>query len=186
MTWTPPALRAGGYATVSGDSTSVTKLEREINTAIIAAIVRIGLDIGKQVFQVHGVDVHDQPRLRKQLKRAAMLKSFAQLPPCEIGIEACGGAHYWSRALMNLDHTVKLIAPHYVIPYRTRSKNDSNDAEPICEAMSRPKTRFFATKSDQGQNSNSVYFSAVCLRGSFTCAPSGRTPSRNRYLYGTC
>jgi transposase len=71
--------------------------------AIIAAIARIGLDIAKRVFQVHGVDVHDQPRLRKQLKRAAVLEFFAQLPPCEVGIEACGGAHYWSRALMKRD-----------------------------------------------------------------------------------
>ena len=120
--------------------------------AIIAAIVRIGLDIAKHVFQVHGVDAHDQPRLRKQLKRAMVLEFFAQLPPCEIGIEACGGAHYWSRELMKLGHTVKLMAPHYVIPYRTRGKNDANDAEAICEAMSRPKTRFVATKSEEQQS----------------------------------
>ena len=94
--------------------------------AIIAAVVRIGLDIAKHVFQVHGVDARDQPRLRKQLQR--VMEFFAQLPPCEIGIEACGGAHYWSRELMKLDHTVKLMAPHYVIPYRTRGKNDANDS----------------------------------------------------------
>ena len=152
MTWTPPALRASGCATLRGGSASVTKL-REVNMAIIAAIARIGLDIAKQVFQVHGVDARDQPRLRKQLKRAMVLEFFTQLPPCEIGIEPCGGAHYWSRELMKLGHTVKLMAPHYVIPYRTRGKNDANDAEAICEAMSRPKTRFVATKSEEQQYS---------------------------------
>jgi transposase len=120
--------------------------------AIIATIVRIGLDIAKHVFQVHGVDAHEQPRLRKQLKRPKVLEFFAQMPRCEIGIEACGGAHYWSRELTKLGHTVKLIAPHYVIPYRTRGKNDANDAEAICEAMSRPKTRFVATKSEEQQS----------------------------------
>lgn len=80
-----------------------------------------------------------------------VLEFFAHPPPCEIGIEACGGAHYWGRALVRLGHTVKLIAPHYVIPYRTRGKNDANDAEAICEAMSRPKTRFVATKSEEQQ-----------------------------------
>lgn len=120
--------------------------------AIITAIVRIGLDIAKQVFQLHGVDAREQPRLCKQLKRAKVLEFFAQLPPCQIGIEACGGAHYWSRELAKLGHTVKLMAPHYVIPYRTRGKNDANDTEAICEAMSRPKTRFVATKSEEQQS----------------------------------
>ena len=114
--------------------------------------MRIGLDIAKHVFQVHGVDAYDKPRLRNQLKRVAELEFFAQLPPCEIGIEACGGAHYWSRELIKLGHTVKLMAPHCVIPYRTRGKNDANDAEAICEAMSRPKTRFVATKSEEQQS----------------------------------
>jgi transposase len=118
----------------------------------MAAIVRIGLDIAKQVFQVHGVDKHERSQLRKQLARAKVLEYFAQLPACDIGIEACGSAHYWARELTKLGHTVKLIAPHYVISYRTRGKNDANDAEAICEAMSRPKTRFVATKSEEQQS----------------------------------
>jgi transposase len=108
-------------------------------------IVQVGLDIAKQSFQVHGVDEHDKPVLRKKLPRGKVLEFFAQLPVCEIGIEACGSAHYWGRELTKLGHTVKLIATHYVIPYRTtRGKNDANDAEAICEAMGRPKTRFVA------------------------------------------
>jgi len=90
----------------------------EVNTAIIAAIVRIGLDIAKHVFQVDGAHAHDQPGLRKQLKRANVLSFFCELPPSEIGIEACCGAHCWSRELTKLGHTVRLRAPHYVIPYR--------------------------------------------------------------------
>jgi transposase len=115
-------------------------------------IKRVGLDIAKQVFQAHGVDEHEKPKVRKQLQRSKVLPFFAQLPPCEVGIEACGGAHYWARALTKLGHTVKLIAAHYVTPYRTRGKNDANDAEAICEAMSRPKTRFVAAKSEEQQS----------------------------------
>lgn len=117
-----------------------------------AKIVRIGLDIAKNVFQVHGVDAHDKPSLRKRLPRDKVLQFFAQLPICEIGIEACGGAHYWGRELTNLGHTVKLIAPQFVKPYRTKGKNDANDAEAICEAISRPKMHFIAIKSEEQQS----------------------------------
>ena len=116
------------------------------------SIVRVGLDIAKQVFQVHGVDERGKARLRKRLPRTKVLQFFAQLPACEIGIEACGSAHYWARALTKLGHTVKLVATHFVIPYRTRSKNDANDAEAICEAVSRPKMRFVATKTEEQQS----------------------------------
>jgi transposase len=86
-------------------------------------IRRVGLDISKEVFQVHGVDERDVAQLRKRLPRAKVLQYFAQLPVCEVGIEACGGAHYWGRELTKLGHTVKLIAPHFVTPYRTGGKN---------------------------------------------------------------
>ena len=115
-------------------------------------IRRVGLDISKEVFQVHGVDEHDVPQLRKRLPRTKVLQYFAQLPPCEVGIEACGGAHYWGRELTKLGHTVKLIAAHFVTPYRTRGKNDANDAEAICEAVGRPKMRFVAVKSQEQQS----------------------------------
>jgi transposase len=115
-------------------------------------ITRVGLDIAKQVFQVHGVDVRGEPRVRRQLARAKVLVFFAQLPPCLIGIEACGGAHHWARALGRLGHTVKLIAAQFVVPYRKRGKNDANDAEAICEAVGRPNMRFVAIKSEEQQS----------------------------------
>ena len=94
-------------------------------------ITRVGLDIAKQVFQVHGVDEHGKVRVRKQLARAKVLEFFAQLPPSLIGIEACASAHYWGRELTELGHTVKLMAAQFVVPYRKRGRNDANDAEAI-------------------------------------------------------
>ncbi len=110
-------------------------------------IKRIGVDLAKQVFQLHGVDHHEQPVLRKQLKRGHMLTFFRQLPPCLVGMEACASAHYWARELQKLGHTVKLIAPQFVKPYVKANKNDANDAEAICEAVSRPSMRFVAIKT---------------------------------------
>jgi transposase len=112
---------------------------------------RCGLDIAKQVFQVHGVNEHGVAKGRKTLARAKVLEYFAQQPACLIGIEACGGGHYWARALSKLGHTVKLMAPQYVIPYRKRGKNDANDAEAICEAVGRPNMHFVAVKSEEQQ-----------------------------------
>ena len=110
---------------------------------------RCGLDIAKQVFQVHGVDERGVAKGRKSLPRAKVLEFFAQLPPCLIGIEACGSAHYGARELTKLGHTVKLMAAQYVAAYRKRGKNDVNDAEAICEAVGRPNMRFVAIKSDE-------------------------------------
>lgn len=115
-------------------------------------ITRIGLDIAKQVFQVHGVDERSKVTVRKQLARAKVREFFAQLPPCLIGIEACGSSHYWGRELTKLGHTVRLIAAQFVIPYRKRGKNDANDAEAICEAVGRPDMKFVAIKSEEQQS----------------------------------
>jgi transposase len=112
---------------------------------------RCGLDIAKQVFQVHGVNEHGVVKGRKTLPRLKVLEFFAQLPPCLIGIEACAGAHYWARELTKFGHTVKLMAAQYVAAYRKRSKNDANDAEAICEAVGRPNMRFVAIKSEEQQ-----------------------------------
>jgi transposase len=108
---------------------------------------RVGIDLAKQVFQVHGVDYQDKVVLRKQLRRNQMLSFFAALPPCLIGMEACGGAHYWARELQKLGHTVKLMAPQFVKPYVKSNKNDANDAEAICEAVGRPTMRFVPVKT---------------------------------------
>jgi transposase len=114
-------------------------------------ITRVGFDIAKQVLQVHGVDEHGVAKVRKTLARAKVLEFFAQLPPCVVGLEACGGSHYWGRELTKLGHTVKLMAAQFVIPYRKRGKNDANDAEAICEAVDRPNMHFVAIKSEEQQ-----------------------------------
>jgi transposase len=114
-------------------------------------ITRVGLDLAKRVLQVHGVDELGRAKVRKQLSRAEVLEYFAQLPPCIIGMEACGGAHYWARELAKLGHTSRLMAAQFVNPYRKSGKNDVNDAEAICEAVGRPNMRFVAVKSDEQQ-----------------------------------
>lgn len=115
-------------------------------------VTRIGVDIAKQVFQVHGVDRHDKVVVRKQLRRAQFLAFFAKLAPCLIGIEACGGSHHWARELSKQGHTVKLIAPQRVKPYVKNNKNDARDAEAICEALGRPSMQFVPIKTVQQQD----------------------------------
>jgi transposase len=110
-------------------------------------IIRIGMDTSKSVFQLHGVDERQQPVLRKKLRRSQVLAFFAKLEPTKVGVEACGGAHYWARELRALGHEVVLLPPQYVKPYVKRGKNDAADAEAICEAMSRPGMRFVPVKS---------------------------------------
>jgi transposase len=114
-------------------------------------ITTIGVDLAKNVFQVHGVDARGKAGLKKQLKRAQVLPFFANLAPSPIGMEACAGAHYWARKLQGLGHTVKLMPPQYVKPYVKSNKNDAADAEAICEAVGRPNMRFVPIKSASQQ-----------------------------------
>ncbi len=114
-------------------------------------IIRIGLDTAKHVFQVHGVDENEQTVVRRQLRRGEMEKFFGKLAPTRIGLEACGASHYWARLLRGLGHEVVLLPPQYIKPYVKRGKNDANDAEAICEAMSRPGMRFVPIKSAESQ-----------------------------------
>ena len=118
---------------------------------------RIGVDLAKQVFQVHGVDSHEQVVCRKQIKRARLLDFFRQLEPCLVVMEACGGSHYWARQFRALGHEVRLIAPQFVKPYVKGGKNDANDAEAICEAGSRPTMRYVPVKSEEQQAALSVH-----------------------------
>ena len=111
----------------------------------------IGLDIAKSVFQVHGVDDAGAVVMRKRVGRSKVLQFFAGLSPCLVGIEACPSAHYWSRELQALGHTVKLMPPTYVKAYLKRSKNDANDAAAICEAVTRPSMRFVPIKTQEQQ-----------------------------------
>jgi transposase len=114
-------------------------------------ITTVGIDLAKNVFQVHGVDEHGKVVLKKQLKRAQFALFFSNLSPCLIGMEACGSAHHWARKLQELGHTVKLIAPQYVKPYVKTNKNDAADAEAICEAVGRPNMRFVSIKTLEQQ-----------------------------------
>ena len=120
-------------------------------------IKRIGIDLAKQVFQLHGVDSQEKAVLRKQLRRVQMLDYFQKLPPCLIGMEACSSAHYWGRELQKLGHTVKLMAPQFVKPYVKSNKNDANDAEAICEAVARPTMRFVAIKTIAQQDIQALH-----------------------------
>ncbi len=115
-------------------------------------VATIGLDIAKNVFQVHGVDGAGEVVIRRQLRRRQVLPFFKKLPGCLVGIEACATAHHWGRQLMDLGHEVKLIPPRYVKPYVKRGKNDAPDAEAICEAVTRPTMRFVAVKSAEQQS----------------------------------
>lgn len=105
-------------------------------------VVRIGLDLAKYAFEVHGVDNHGKVVVRKRLRRDAVAGFFANLPACLVGMEASNGAHYWARVLTALSHQVRLISPQFVTPYVKSNKNDQNDAEAICEAVGRPSMRF--------------------------------------------
>ena len=120
-------------------------------------ITTIGIDLAKEVFQIHGVDQHGKAALCKQLKRNEMTKFFANMEPCLIGMEACGSAHHWARKLEGYGHTVKLMAPQFVKPYVKTNKNDMADAEAICEAVSRPNMRFVAKKTVEQQAILSVH-----------------------------
>jgi transposase len=109
--------------------------------------IMIGLDLAKNVFQVHGVDEVGQVVVRRQFRRAQVAAWFATLAPAVVGMEACGGAHHWARVLQGLGHAVRLMPAAYVKPYVKRNKTDGRDAEAICEAMQRPTMRFVAVKS---------------------------------------
>src|ERR1700689_2524644 len=114
-------------------------------------ITTIGIDLAKNVFQVHGVDERGKAGLRRQLKRAQVLSFFVNLPRCVIGMEACGSAPFWARKFTELGHTVKLMAPQFVKPYVKTNKNDAADAEAICEAVGRPSMRFVGIKNPEQQ-----------------------------------
>lgn len=109
----------------------------------------IGLDLAKHVFHVHGVDAHGQVIMSRALKRAEVSRFFANIPACLVGMEACSSGHYWARTVMALGHEVRLISPQYVKPYVKTNKSDKNDAEAICEAVSRPSMRFVPVKTDE-------------------------------------
>lgn len=114
-------------------------------------ITTVGIDLAKNVFQVHGVDERGKAVLKKQLRRDQMATFFVNLPPCLIGMEACSSAHHWARKLQGMGHTARLMAPQFVKPYVKSNKNDAADAEAICEAVGRPNMRFVPVKNVEQQ-----------------------------------
>ena len=137
MVWTPPCRR--------GEIANLNYIEGEL----VMQIVRIGLDLAKYVFEVHGVDLLGKIVVRKTLRRDVVSIFFANIPPCLVGMEASNGAHYWAKLLSGFGHEVRLISPQFVTPYVKSNKNDRNDAEAICEAVGRPSMRFVPIKSDE-------------------------------------
>lgn len=116
------------------------------------SVSTIGLDLAKNVFQVHGVDERGVPVLRKQLRRDQVAVFFAKIEPCVVGLEACGGSHFWAGKLAEFGHTVKMMSPQFVKPYVKTNKNDALDAEAICGAVTRPNMRFVPTKTPEQQS----------------------------------
>lgn len=114
-------------------------------------ITRIGLDIAKNIFVLHAVNEHGKLVKRQTLDRSKVLAFFAQTEPCLVGIESCASSQHWAREIAKLGHTVKLMNPKFVVPYRKNGKNDANDAEAICEAVGRPTMRFVPVKSVEQQ-----------------------------------
>ena len=115
-------------------------------------VITIGVDLAKNVFQVHGIDAEGGVIFRRQLRRAQMLPFFKKQPSCLVGMEACATSHHWARQLVELGHEVKLMPPKYVKPYVKRNKNDMADAEAICEAVTRPTIRFVEIKTPEQQS----------------------------------
>jgi transposase len=120
-------------------------------------ITVLGIDLAKSVFQLHGVNRTGKAVLRKRLSRGQLLGFMANLPPCLVGMEACGGSNYWAREFQKLGHTVRLMSPQFVKPYVKSNKNDAADAEAICEAVQRPSMRFVPIKQVDQQDLQSVH-----------------------------
>ena len=117
----------------------------------------IGIDLAKNIFQVHGVDESEKVVVAKQLRRNQVIPFFENLDPCLVGMEACATAHYWARELIKLGHDVRMIPPSYVKAYVKRSKNDAADAAAICEAVTRPSMRFVPVKSEEQQAALAIH-----------------------------
>src|SRR5690606_28568731 len=117
----------------------------------------IGIDLAKEIFQIKGLDYKGRVILKKKLRRSKLKEFMTQLPPCLVGMEACGGSHYWAREFKNMGHEVRLISPQFVKPFVKSNKNDAADAEAICEAVLRPTMRFVPIKEILQQDIQAVH-----------------------------
>lgn len=120
-------------------------------------VTLLGVDIAKNVFQLHGIDEQGNPVLRKRLSRSNFIREVANMKPCTIAMEACGGANYWSRKFISFGHKVKLINPQFVKPFVKSNKNDRNDSEAICEAALRPTMRFISSKTVEQEDLQAIH-----------------------------
>ncbi|MDQ6987096.1 MAG: IS110 family transposase [Mariprofundaceae bacterium] len=127
------------------------------NDSSSKTVKTIGIDLAKSVFHLHGVDNQGKVVIRKRLSRSKLAAYMAQLPPCLVAMEACGGSHYWARKFQAMGHNVRLISPQFVKPYVKSNKNDMADAEAICEAVQRPNMRFVPIKSIEQQDILSIH-----------------------------
>ena len=132
-------------------------MKKDNTTQANKDIAVLGLDLAKLSFQLHGVDKNGHVVLKKKLSRRKLTAFIVNLPPCLIGLEACGGAHHWVRTLTEMGHTVRMMAPQFVKPYVKSNKNDAVDAEAICEAVQRPNMRFVPVKRIEQQDIQSVH-----------------------------
>jgi hypothetical protein len=132
-------------------------------------IITIGIDIAKHVFQLHGVDGAGEVVLSRRLRRGQVAAFFAALPPCLVGMEACGSAHFWAREIAAFGHDVRLMPPGYVKPYVKRNKHDAADAEAVCEAVRRPSMRFVPVKTPDNRRRWPCTASAIFWFGSVRC-----------------
>src|SRR5215213_2713935 len=144
MRWTPPA---DGIEVPAWKWRATTTKAGDVRMQITT----VGLDIAKNLFQVHGADAQGRVVLKRKLARGKVLEFFATLPACLVGLEACGAAHYWARELTRLGHQVRLMPPQYVRPYVKANKHDAADAEACCEAVQRPGMRFVSPKDEDQQ-----------------------------------
>ena len=133
-------------------NTANQHVEKALNTVAV-----VGIDLAKNVFSLHGVDASGRVVLTQTVSRAKLAELMATLPPCRIGMEACGGAHHWARVAGRAGHRVRLMAAQFVRPYRKSGKNDRNDAEAVCEALSRPSMRFVPVKTEHQQAALSLH-----------------------------
>jgi transposase len=141
--------RCAKMVVVKQSSEGAPSMEKSISN--LSSVTSVGLDLAKLVFQVHCVDASGQLVVAKALKRKAVLAFFGTLPPCLVGLEACGSAHHWARELIKLGHDARIMPPAYVKPYVRRQKNDAADAAAICEALTRPSMRFVGVRTLENQ-----------------------------------
>src|SRR4030095_3784300 len=154
MKWTRPLC---GSAAMSQNDCKTSEIIEPQETSPMKKLSVFAIDIAKQVFHLVGMDEHGTILVRKRLYRAQVMACIAQLPPTLIGMEACGGAHYWARRFREHGHEVKLLAPQCVKPYVKPNKNESRDAQAITEAVTRPTMRFVPTKDVAQQDIQALH-----------------------------